>query len=469
MEKMPIPLRGTLVFLVGMTALATALNAGDSSAPLPQVPLRIAHIYCNGNTITRTSVLRQFLGFDTGSVFDSVRIRTVKKRLEATRLFTKVAIIHLVKDRGVDLYVIVKEAFYWGISDLDFTPYTSRYGKHGWWLCPTLGVQNTNVGGRMETIRVMVRFWEWRAAALWWTKPLIPSRWFVGASGFFDQRPDNALHIDRTEIAGSLTAGRFLFESSKAYCSLIPDYQRRIARNGPSADTTRYYQAFGVLGWSTDRRSSGYDPSSGWALTLETRSNVLYHQASAPVYAQISPDIKWYLPGLFSRHKTACRFTLTSRTNDAGIQNRLILGGIGIVRGYGNYGIDLRKSASGACSFSAEYRFPIYQLSSVPQVLPQGVSKKIGSMFFDPRSLSPRIDGAIIVDYGRVGRTISDCFSRGGPDYISGTDIGFGLRLMEPTLRWSGCFDVVWIEDPHTRATRFLPYPSWGAYLDLPF
>ncbi|MCU0608876.1 MAG: BamA/TamA family outer membrane protein [Chitinispirillaceae bacterium] len=429
---------------------------------------RIVNIRFNGNRVTKEPVVRHFLGIDTGMVFDSVKIGEAKRRLEATGLFMRVALVPVVRNDSVDLYVIVKESVYLRFSSLDLSPYTSRYGERGTWYSPLVGVERSNFRGELENLRLMLRGPEWQTAAASWSKPILTTPYFIGLSAFYDQRPDNALPHDRMEIAGSLTLGRKVCSRSKAYISISPDFQRNIIHTAAN-DTTRLYQTFGTLGWFTDARSSAFDPASGWSFQSEARSNFLYVQRPNPTYLQLMTDSKLYHRGLFANDKMAYRVWLVSRTNDAGIQNRLTLGGVGSVRGYANCGIDLRENANSSLLLSAEYRFPIAQLKSTPVPFPAGVSNLMGRFFFDPNDIAPRIDGALIVDYGKTGRYIGDIAERDGNGSVSGMDAGFGIRVMEPSLRQSGCFDVVWVEDPSTRAFDFLSRPSLNLYINLAF
>jgi outer membrane protein assembly factor BamA len=463
--------RTALVFLFIISVFdVTPAAVSDSLPDMPKAGgLRIAHVYYNGNHVTKEYIIRMISGLDTGIFFDSLMVKQAKQRLEATGLFLKVAILFLQKNDAMDLYIVVKEPYYFGITALDFTPYTSRHGQNGKWYCPFIGLENTNVRGRMETIRLSLRFWEWRTAAISWSKPLLPSPYFIGIGAFADAGPDNALPMDRLEFSGSFTAGRRCFERSKVYCSVIPYYQRMISWTATEKDTADFYQAFGTVGWFTDRRSPGYDPSRGWSFFFETRSNFLHHEATTPSYVQFTSDIKAYHSGFFEGQKAAFRLNIVTRTNDAGIQNRLVLGGIGSVRGYANCGIDLRSICNSSTFLSGEYRFPIYQFPSFSPVIPTGVSKLFAKFAVDLNDLMPRIDGALIADYGRVARDMNRLLAFNGREYMSGADFGFGIRIMEPTMRRTACLDVVWVEKPLTRKIDFYPAPSWCLYLDLSF
>jgi outer membrane protein assembly factor BamA len=472
--------RYAFVFLLMSLTSGACAGANDSLPPdTSAAPLRIAQIHYNGNRVTKEYVIKTYTGLDTGMMYDSLKIRKAKQRLEATNMFLKVAILRINKKEGIHLYIVVKEPSYLSPYSIDFTPQFTRYGQSGTWYCPIIGAQHSNFRGRMESIRFSLRFLEWQAlwppscwwpdwskwrtATLTWSKPLLPSKYSLGFGAFGENRPDNALRLDRLEYGGLVSAGKKFFERSKAYCSVIPDYQRTIIRLDSSrVDTTHYYQAFTALGWITDRRSSGFDPDRGWSIALETRSNVLYHEETTPCYVQFSSDFKVYHPGFFEGQKSVYRLRLVSRTNDAGIQNRLTLGGYGSVRGYSSGGIDLQSTANHSVLFSWEYRFPIYHLPPV-------ISRFLGSVSDNMSDCAPRIDGALIVDYGRVTREWGGIAATDSRGYRSGADFGFALRFMEPVKRLSGCMDIVWAENLRTGSTDFYPSPYMLLSLELPF
>jgi outer membrane protein assembly factor BamA len=470
------PSRYAFLFL----AAGAAVSAGAGGVPtgIAAASVRIAQIHYNGNRVTREHIIRMYTGLDTGMMCDSLKIREAKKRLEATRLFLKVAILRINKKEGAHIYVIVKEPFYISPYSVDFTPQSSRYGKDGTWYCPIVGGEHSNFRGRMERFRFSLRLleWEalwppsswwphlspWRTATLYWSKPLLPSKYSFGIGAFGENRPDNAISLDRLEYGGSVSASRRLFSRSKAYCIAIPDYQRKIMRDSAGADTSHYYQVYAALGWITDRRSSGFDPSRGWSIALETRSNALCHEKKTPPYVQFSSELRVYHPVFFPGHKGACRLRMVSRTNDAGIQNRLTLGGYGSLRGYASGGIDLQSTASHSLLFSCEYRFPIYQF---PPII-GGFRGKLPERISD---FALRIDGAVVADYGRVARKWNGITATDGRGYRSGADVGFAFRLMEPAKRWSACLDVVWAEKQYTGGTDFYTRPSAILSLALPF
>ena len=84
------------------------------------------------------------------------------------------------------------------------------------------------------------------------------------------------------------------------------------------------------------------------------------------------------------------------------------------------------------------------------------------------KSLNYNLDGALILDYGRMGQSLSDLFNNNS-DFESATGIGFGLRVMVPTLEKSANIDIVWGEDPKSGKgeLRFTRNPTWHLYVDL--
>jgi hypothetical protein len=436
--------------------------------PVDTAPTRIRNIICKGNKVTKPDIILLFVKIDPGTVYDTAKIREAKERLEATGLFMKVTMLPVRKEGAVDLYVIVKEPVYIGLPSLDFTPFTHRYGVRGDWYCPLFGLEFTNVRGRMENIRISARAWEWRMLSVGWQKPLLPSRYFIGVSGAADRLPDYRNPFDRIDYAASFTVGRKLFSRSQAYCTLIPLYQE-IRDTSTPAEVSRFRQTFGAVGWYTDRRSSPYDPSRGWTLLLDARTNHLYHDADADPFFQISAETRYFHPAIRENDKIALKMAVVARTNDAGIQNRLMLGGLYSLRGYGSGGLDLTSGGSASALACCEYRFPLYQLPPLANIIPAAVANLAYTFGFDCSDLAPRIDGALICDWGRVARNLGSLAATGGRDYISGTELGFGLRLLAPTLRLGGSFDLVWIEKPYTRGVDFYGTPMPMLYVNLAF
>jgi outer membrane protein assembly factor BamA len=442
------------------------VEAADSTgtvAPSPQGK-KIAHIYFDGNRVTKESTIRPYLRIDTGMVYDSNSIRMAKKRLLRMGLFSKAEILPVIKEYGCDLYVKVFEKGYLSIPLPGIYQYFHKYGKEERWIFGDAGVGFSNFGGRMERLSVMARVWDWRTLGISWAKPVLPTPYFFGLGIYADQRPDEFFPFDRTDLSGRVSFGANLYTYSRISINVSPMFRRAAWHD--STGTDDFYQAYGSIGWSTDRRETQFDPSKGWYLGLDTRSNYLYFGDNTP-YIQQTGSFTIYHPGFFSKDKFACRFVATVRDKNAGYLNRLGIGGEGSVRGYDRNVIGLRLAEIPNNSFivSTEYRFTLFTLFSIPVPFSELISPFIGSY----STLTPRIDAALIADYGRIAPRLSDLASSNGTRFQSGTGIGFGLRFMEPILQMCGCIDVVWADIVSTRDFDLYPIPAIHMYTNLPF
>jgi outer membrane protein assembly factor BamA len=326
-------------------------------------------------------------------------------------------------------------------------------------------VQFTNLGGRMENLRLFAKVGEWQTYYASWSKPLFPSRYDIGISATFDISPDYLYNFLKKEFSGSLTVGRSFFERSRAYCSIIPKYRwGKIWRTDTASEVFDYYQVYGAIGWSTDRRSSGFEPSRGWSTAFETRSNYLYHDTAVKPYVQFLSDMKWYHPALLKEHTIACHCFVLFRTGDAGYMNRVLIGGENSVRGYNMGQIGLRTinpAANNGFYISGEYRFPIYEFPRIPLPMPDLMTPMVGQV----TDVAPRITGALIADYGRVSRFPHQLFSTDTRHYQSGTGLGFGIRVLEPSLRIRGSADLVWGDIISTKGIDFNSIPYLHLYI----
>jgi outer membrane protein assembly factor BamA len=461
----------TLRYMISLVALALfqihlTVEAGDSTgtiAPSPQGK-KIAHIYFNGNHVTKESTIRSYLRIDSGMVYDSNSIRMAKKRILRMGIFSKTDILSVVKEYGCDLYVIVHEKGYLNIPLPGIYQYSRKYGQSEQWFFGDAGVDINNFGGRMERLRVALRAWEWRTLGVSWTKPVLPTPYFFGIGINGDQQPDQFLPFDRTDLSARLSFGEELYTYSRIALSVSPMFRRAAWQDSTGIDD--YYQAYGSIGWSTDRRETQFDPSKGWYLGLETRSNYLYYDENTP-YVQQTGSITVYHPGFFKNDKIACRIVAIVRDKNAGYLNRLSIGGEGSVRGYGRgtIGFGLPEIPNNCILVSTEYRFTLFTLFPIPVPFSSIVSPFIGSQ----NTLTPRIDGALIADFGRIAPRINDLVSNNGNRYESGTGIGVGLRVLEPVLQMCGCIDVVFADVVSTRGFDLYPIPGIHMYTNLPF
>jgi outer membrane protein assembly factor BamA len=202
-------------------------------------------------------------------------------------------------------------------------------------------------------------------------------------------------------------------------------------------------ELFPSANWSLDRRQKSFDPSKGWSMNLDFRTNSLYHGIDSG-FSQFSEDIKYYQPLFWENHKLAFRIRSLIRTHNGGELNRVLTGGDASVRGYLPSQIGLMSSWYGnnAIVFSGEYRFPIYYLPTL--LLPNFARSSFSWVTGNDQYFSFRLDGALFADCGRVTESLSNFLTSNGTHRQTGLGVGFGLRLLEiqKCFRWN--FEIVW-------------------------
>ena len=416
------------------------------------------------------------MAVDSGDVYDSAFIQlTVKKRLIITNLFIKVAILPVVNNRFVDLYVVVKESFYVNLAGTGYDYCTYRFGQTGNWWVGRFGIDIKNFRGEMETIRLSfkasgleypatvekvsdfhpteysLRLLEWRALGISWSKPLFPSKYSVGVGFSYDNRPDELSPFIHNEIATRLSVGRKFFEHSQVNVSIIPDFRKNTLLQPDGVDTTMF-ELFTAASWSIDRRQKPFDPSNGWSLWVEVRSNEIYHGEDS-CFTQFSSDFSYYQPLVWDDQKLAFRMRAVVRTSNGGYLNRIMTGGESSVRGYFPNQIGLEEIGNDAFLLSGEYRFRLCYLPAIP--LTHYLQSMASGITCGDRCMSFRLDGALFTDYGRVTANIPDYLSFNGPTCQSGLGIGCGLRFMETQKNIRLSFDLAWPENPYMKGIHF--------------
>jgi outer membrane protein assembly factor BamA len=395
--------------------------------------------------------------------YDSLTVQRSERQLRATRLFLSVNILSFRRPYGYDLYIMVTEyPLYLTFPPIfDINHYFWLHGDEGNWYSPLAGLELTNLGGRQEDLGATAQVGAWQAYTAYWNKPLFPSKYSVGISGGYWLQPDPSYNWDLHEVSGTVTLGRRFFESSKAYCTLSPDY--RTVTDSLGRDSVAQHQVYASVGWISDLRSAGFDPSSGTLFQVEARSNYLYHDPDVEPYVQFTSDIRWYIPFLYRDAKFAFHLYTLARTADATYFDRVLIGGINSVRGYTTQRIGLDLDANDACVFSGEYRFPLYQFPELSELLPENYAALLGKF----SGWAPRLDGALIGDWGRVSKT-PQAFFQPGVREQTGSGIGFGLRVTEPTLKLSACSDFIWSENLGG-SQSFQPRLLWYLYSGINF
>ncbi|MBN1308082.1 MAG: BamA/TamA family outer membrane protein [Chitinispirillaceae bacterium] len=397
--------------------------------------------------------------------YDSLLLEKARRRLKETDLFFKVDLFSLQTTDGRRVYIILNEKLYLLPYDLGGELFSYQYGKKKTWARFRIGMEYTNFRGKAEALRGSLSLWDWRSIGFGWYKPFLPSPYYFSVGASADQLPDEVFPIHHSILRGILTLGRRLPLNSRADVSIMPLVRRRLMYDSKLTDTgiVKVYEAFSLLRWRTDFRDRFFDPTDGWMLAFDLRTNVL-HSEAAPRYIQLYSDVRWYNRGLLPAHTVACRLTSILRDNDAGVTHRLQLGGEGSIRGYSRSQFGISFIANNSLTLSTEYRFPLIRFPDMDLFL----LNQFNSVF---SAITYRIDGALIIDYGRVTATMKELFSALSSHIESGTGLGAGLRIVTPTFERSVCFDLVWGTDPRTTRgdLRFLKRPMWHFYLDMFF
>ncbi|MBN1757897.1 MAG: BamA/TamA family outer membrane protein [Chitinispirillaceae bacterium] len=451
-----------VIFIICLLTIHSKVYAVGSTTNDADI---ITSVIISGNKVTKTETVRYLSGIFVGMPFDSVTIENAKDRLKNTGLFFKVDILTLPGSDGYRIYIVLTEKFYFLPYDLGGELYSYQYGKPKRWWRLRVGVEYSNFRGKAEVLRTSFSVFEWHSFGIGWYKPFLPSPWFFSFGVRADQLPDEIFLIDHSILRSSLTVGRKLPFKSRAEMSVMPMYRRRILFDSSLAavDTQRVSEAFSMVRWRTDYRDRYFDPTQGWMLAWDFRTNALY-SGIAPAFGQFYADFRWYNQGFFPTHRLAARVTSVARTNDAGITHRLQLGGEGSVRGYARGQFGRYFIANNSMTISMEYRFPIYQFPDMDLFLLSAFSPVFSSIAY-------RLDGALILDHGRISTRFPDLFSTNPSQLESGTGIGAGLRAVTPTLERSVCFDLVWGTWPWAPrgSIYFMKQPMWHWYLDMYF
>jgi outer membrane protein assembly factor BamA len=248
---------------------------------------------------------------------------------------------------------------------------------------------------------------------------------------------------------------------SRLTFSIIPDLQRKTLVSS-GRDTARVLQTFGAIAYSIDRKVPFFDPDHGWYLSTELRSNYLYAEGLHP-YCQYTLDTRYFHQGFFDGQKFGVKAMTVLRTSDAGYFNRLFLGGTLTLRGYDQNEIGLSTIANDLFMASTEYRFTIGHLPAIHYTAPR-IAEKVVSYATE---FKIRVDGALLCDYGVVTANTYDLTHQNGASRQSGTGVGFSLRLLEIPLQGRVNLDVVWIDNPATKALDFGPWPTFNINADI--
>jgi outer membrane protein assembly factor BamA len=461
----PVGMRLKLFFssltfkVLWIVVLVNVLSIFGDTTIVPAALPRIVELSFNGNRTTQASTLRMYLanlGIGIGVTYDSVRIAEAKRKLLLTNLFYKVDFVPLVKEDGVHLYLMLQELglfYYTPSGNLEY--FVSTDEKDSWYKL-SLGLTKLNFCGRMETFSVGLSGWRDRSLVLSWSKPLLPSTYYLGLGAVVRFFPEFNYPRERLVYAAGVSAGKDITLHSKAFLRLCPTYSKIDTLDAPRSHIKDIKEADASIGWTTDYRNNNFDPIKGWYFWNELMSNGLYSDDGFK-FGQYSAEFRFYFPGFFHGNRIASRLQGCFRTNDAGPYRRLYTGGEGSVRGFPNYYLGMNGEMNNSLVLSTEYRFPIL---TVPEI---SLLSLFSNLFPEIKGLYYQIDGALIADAGHVW----DHFTLPLHVRQNGAGIGVGIKILAPTMRRSICFDVV---SPITKdlvsgkTTIYLP--EYRLYLD---
>jgi len=446
-------------FLIALFLQLCIAQDSISHQPLPK-ELKITKINIFGNKTTKSKAIKLFMGIDTATVFDSLKLRIGEKKLEETNLFSKVDVFALKKEEGVEIFVIVEEKMYASPTGGGMW-YSYKYGEKNLWLRLELGLANNNFRGMMENFYTSVSVWDWRSFSFSWSKPLLPSDYFFTIGSGVDYYPDEVLHTDHFIFSNRFRFGRRIKNRTRVSIGLNPTLRKDIYNIGDRELHLQTRELFSSIFWISDYRKPYFDPGSGWLGLAEVKSNHLYSDRFDP-FIQLTTSFDFYHGGFFPSHKVAYRFQSVLRNDDAGPFHTLELGGNGSLRGYPSAIIGLNLDGNNSLLFSMEYRFPLFFMPAIDVPI---LSKR-NKLFSAVRQ---RIDCALIFDYGRVSTTTRSLLGITNGPVESGAGIGFGIRSMILNIERSLAMDIVWGKDNSSQMLKFKKTPTIHTYIDLYF
>lgn len=422
--------------------------------------LKISKINIFGNKTTRSKTIKLFMGLDTGTIYDSLKLRLCEKKLEETNLFSKVDLFTLKKEEGVEVFIIVEEKMYVSPTGGGMW-YSYKYGEKNLWLRLELGLANNNFRGMMENLYTSVSVWDWRSFSFSWSKPLLPSNFFFSIGSGVDFYPDEVFYTDHFVFTNRFRFGRRIKNRTRVSIGLNPTFRKDIFNLNNQELHLKTSELFSSIFWISDYRKPFFDPKSGWLGLAEIKSNHLYSGRFDPFF-QLTTNFDFYHGGILSSHRVAYRFQSILRNDDAGPFHTIELGGNGSLRGYSSAIIGLNLDGNNSLLFSMEYRFPLFFMPAINVPILSNRNKLFSAV-------RQRIDGALIFDYGRVSTSTRSLLGITNGPIESGVGIGFGIRSMILNLERSLVMDIVWGKDNSAQMLKFKKTPTIHTYIDLYF
>jgi len=423
-----------------------------------------------GNSTTHPDVLKLFITFEVGDELDISALAAARNNLIKTQLYDKVDILPNVREDGVHVFIILKEAVRQNFR------YGGEYGTHIYgdkelWWSIHLDAGLSNFRGRLEELSGGVSFWEHRGVRASWHKPLLSTPYFIGTAAAISAYPDEWLPIDYRDISARMTVGRYIGKHSQIALSAIPIQRHRDIKQAimlmrdtvviPLSSAPDIYEAFGALGFVNDLRNRRFDPQRGWYLRNEIRTNRLYYDLTEPFF-QYRNDFRFYQPLLFDDFM-ALRLSMTLRDRDVGYYHRLLYGDAGDIRGYSQKELGWEFTANSSLLMSVKYHKPVWKAQPLEVPL-------INSIYTNVQKISYRIDAALIADYARIYSDPHGALLFKGHKQEA-VGLGGGIRAVFPEIRQSGCIDLVYgrheKRDENGDRNGYKWKPVLHAYFDL--
>ncbi len=497
------------------------VNRADTSSKI------INQIFISGCRVSNQNLVYELAGLVPGMEFDSTLLAKAKRRLQKTNAFTSVALLSVYHGVNYDIYIVVVEKFYWSLSEYGGEIYNQMYGLPKTWIRARAGIAYGNVGGRFETLRLRVTGWESRSVSIGWTKPFLPTLYYLGIGGGVGFGPDRSTPWNRFGLDASVTGGKNVLTKSRIYVNVNPAY-RIMAYKGPAnlgelsgahfdtvlyspqdflperydtswakryvrringadslwdtvywkgnrtyidpslhdtKDDTVFSEMMVTVGTSLDFKDKSFNPHAGLSISSLLTTNWLLPSNVSYRYIESNSDVRWYHRGFASHNTLAYWLKLILRDGDAGPFKRISAGGEGSLRGYGTDQLAWWFKGNNSLVGSIEYRFPIFTMPTIDFSV-------VSDLLRAYSSFSTRFDGALFIDAAHVWQHAwqpleTDPVS-GREFFDNGIGFGAGIRLLAPTIGRSGCFDFG-IAPSTDKNGKLQLAPSWYLYLDMAY
>lgn len=369
----------TLVIIAVLVSLFQPLSSlGQTSSDVPL----LSEIIIEGNERTNRSLILHEMDLEIGQPFSKQDMDRVWDLLEDIGYF---AFVDMEYDDSagdsVALHVFLEEDMFTAYGPSILHSRRFKYEIGAW-------IEENNLGGRGETLRLEAYAYRRLRGRLTWTKP-----WLFGVKGLesavalgaekanFVFRPTDYTKGDADlQVRQHLTAGFFALVGVNrgSFCQK-DDYSWQQPYRGPGSSTTpEFYgeHCYGNTAWRAtigiDTRSNPYYPSKGifGQATVKHWTSPSYES-----YTETSFDARAFIPGKWG-HIFALRAWGQQTDNATPLDNVLFFGGPGTIRGHRFASLEGEEGYL----LTAEYRIPLF----IMPISPNGELVGAGiHLFFD--------------------------------------------------------------------------------------